>query len=681
MRVSKIMVKVPPISLSDIENQPAMINFPGNINFLPVVDDQHRFIGTIKPDAFPYRIDPGTPTVFSDEEVCSLPNGIAEAVVTDADGHVLGILTSPQLINGLRESQEKFREQFFTIINSAHNGILVVDAQGVIQVANRVVEELVGLPRVEIFGRPVTEVIPNSLMPQVLESGRSLLGGKVAIGALTVLANYSPILTDGKITGAVCVFQDISLLETTMSELSSVKSLIYEFEAIFNCSYDGIFMTDSQGVVVRCNESYERIAGIKASEVVGKSMTQLVDEKYYDESVAMMVIGQKKRVTINQKTKSGRDNLVTGNPIFDKEGNLFRVVTNVRDITELVSLQDQLSKNKEQTLKYQAELSHLRSQQLEENDIVFRSRSMFQAISIALKVADVDSSVLITGDSGTGKELIAKLIHKKGKGVDKPFIKINCGALPEQLLESELFGYEGGAFTGAKREGKLGLFELAQNGTLFLDENGDMPLALQVTLLRAIQEKEIMRVGGTKTIKVNARIITATHRDIPEMMEEGKFRKDLFYRLMVVPIHLAPLRERKEDIPLLIRHFIDQYNRHFNFCKTISPQVVDKLMEYSWPGNVRELENLIERMMVMSPTDNLTLELLPENIRKKNWAPQKGETLKATIEKTESYLLAETYREYPSWAKVADMLGIDQATAYRKAKRYGLLKSTCSNAK
>jgi len=447
-----------------------------------------------------------------------------------------------------------------------------------------------------------------------------------------------------------------------------------EQEAVINSSYDGIFITDGQGVVLRLNKAYERITGIKTSEVIGKTMSRLVEENYYDKSVTLLVMEKKERITINQTVKNDHKLLVTGNPIFDEQGNLFRVVTNVRDVTELASLQDQLTKTKAQTLKYETELSHLRSMQMEKHEIIFRSRDMGQAVAIATKVAEVDSTVLITGETGTGKELVAKLIHKRGKGVTNPFIKINCAALPEQLLESELFGYEAGSFTGAKKQGKPGLFELAHNGTLFLDEVGDMPIVLQVKLLRALQEKEILRVGGTKPIKINIRLIAATHRNLQEMVDAGTFRKDLYYRLMVVPIHLAPLRDRKEDIPLLIVHFLEKFNHHFGFNKSLCPKVFNKLVDYYWPGNVRELENIIERMMVTATDEELTVEHLPESFSSRSFQPRRGTKLKVAVEQAESFLLAETYKEHPSWQKVAELLEVDRATVYRKAREYGLLK-------
>lgn len=456
------------------------------------------------------------------------------------------------------------------------------------------------------------------------------------------------------------------------SELDSSKELLKELEAIIRSSYDGMFITDGEGVVLRVNDAYERITGIKTSEIMGKNMRSLVEAGYYDESVTLHVMEKRTTITINQTVKKDRKILVTGTPLFDEQGKLFRVVTNVRDITELVKLQNQLLKTKEQTLKYKTELSHLRAMHIQNHDMISRSPKMARVIELSMKIADVDSNVLITGESGTGKELIAKLIHKHGKTTARPFIKINCAAIPEQLLESELFGYEGGAFTGAKKEGKPGLFELAHNGTLFLDEVGDLPLLLQVKLLRAIQEKEIMRVGGTRSITVNARIIAATHRDIAKMVQHGTFREDLYYRLMVVPINLPPLRERKEDVPLLIMHFIEKFNKHFGYNKRILPEVIDKLVEYSWPGNVRELENVIERMMVTAAGEALTADLVPETIWRKNFLPKKGTKLKEAVAQTEAYLLTECYKEYRSWQKVAEVLGIDRTTVFRKAVRYGL---------
>ncbi|KFN38044.1 transcriptional regulator [Smithella sp. F21] len=472
--------------------------------------------------------------------------------------------------------------------------------------------------------------------------------------------------------GAISVFQEITGLEEISHELDVVKSLNRELGEIIHSSYDGIWITDGEGLVLDVNEAYERITGISLKDVIGRTMRELVDEGYFDQSVTLAVMKELRSVTIIQTVKGGKQLLVTGNPIFDENGKLFRVVTNVRDVTELANLRQQLSRQEEQVLKYKTELTHLRSRQIRDSELIFRSVLMKQMIELGIKIADVDSTVLITGESGTGKELIAKMIHRRGKGDTSPFISINCAAIPEHLLESELFGYEGGAFTSARREGKPGLFEMAHAGTLFLDEVAELPLALQVKLLRAIQDKEIKRLGATKSTPVDVRIIAATNRDLSKMLKEGTFREDLYYRLMVVPVNVSPLRDRKEDIPLLIRHFLDEFNRHFGYHKAISPQVLDKLENYSWPGNVRELRNVIERMVVMSQRDEITIDDLPGFINIKLPFYRQGARLKDAVIEIETHLLSETFKECGSWQETAKILGVNRATIFRKAAKYRL---------
>jgi PAS domain S-box-containing protein len=672
--------------MTDIIRQETLIPWPERAEFIPVVDKDEAFMGILSKDglrlvrqmgiqaseALESVLDRQIPCIFVDRELTSLPPDFYRGVVLDREQHIIGIVNSKDYAPQVSHYWQEKLKKFFAVINSAKNGILAIDNQGKILIANPVVEQMVGKSRAELLGADVRKVIPGTRLLEIVESGKALLGQRFVFPTYSVITNYAPIMVDNHVMGAVSIFQDISIVEDISMELDYVKGLMQELEAIINSSYDGMFITDGQGVVLRINQAYEDITGIKLNEIIGKNMKGLVEVGYYDQSVSLLVMEQQKSLTINQTVKGDRKILVTGNPIFDKQGNLFRVVTNVRDITKLVNLQEQLVKTQEQTLKYKTELSHLRSMQMQGHEIIFRSRAMAQVVELAIKVADVNSTILITGESGTGKELIAKLIHKKGIGVAKPLIKINCAAIPEQLLESELFGYEGGAFTGAKKEGKPGLFELAHNGTLFLDEIGDIPLVLQAKLLRAIQEKEIVRVGGTKPITFNVRIIAATHRDLVQMVKENKFRQDLYYRLVVVPITIPPLRERKDDILVLVMHFLDKINQRFGFQKKISSSLLDKLLDYSWPGNVRELENLIERMIVTSIKDEITPEQLPDYINKEHFMPRKGSKLKEAVEQVEIQLMTEAFKEYSSWAKVADVLGVDRSTIFRKANKYGI---------
>lgn len=561
-----------------------------------------------------------------------------------------------------------------TILNAAQTGILSIDSTGQIVVTNKVLENLLGLTRQELLGKKITDIFADPMLPSILETQTPLMGHMVSYNNSIFMANCSPIKSETDIKGAVCIFQDTSILEKTSCELNYVNDHIKELEAIIDFSYDGIFITDGSGLVMRLNKAYQIMTGIKYSDVIGKSMQHLVNEGYYNKSVTLIVLETHKSATIIQTIKGRGQFLVSGSPVFDDAGNLFRVVTNVRDVTQLINLQDKLIRTQEQFRRYESEISYLRSLQIEAEDIIFRSQSMAKALTMSSRIANVNSTVLITGDSGTGKELLAKFIHKKGKGASKPFIAINCAALPENLLESELFGYEEGAFTGAKKEGKPGLFELAHGGTLFLDEVGDLPYVLQAKLLRVLQEKKIVRLGGVKPIQVDTRIIGATHRDILKMIERREFRRDLYYRLMVIPIHLPPLRERRADIPPLAMHFLDKFNRQFKYNKRLAAKTIDVLVKYSWPGNVRELENVIEQVLVTTIDNEISPQFLPEHVRCSDFVPQRSSRLADAVAQLESYLLKESFFKHGSWHKAAEELGINKATAYRKVIRYGLNK-------
>ena len=688
MKVSSIAVPVEPLLLSDTIGTALTLMRTRHVDIAPVSDPENGLVGAVIRSDLLSAQRGGTPmtaaivdhlsslaaSLSPDDEIAGISGSSIPALVLGDDGELAGVVSLESYAAGLQACITEFREQVSSIMNSAESGIVAIDEDGIIVMANRLAEDLLGIRAIDSIGRHILDVIPHTRLMEIMKSGKPLTGQKFQGQNAPLMVNYAPVIRDGRVVGAVSVFQDFSRVEEISHELGVVKGLNRELESIIHSSYDGIWITDGEGRVLDINEAYERITGIRAKEVIGRTMHELVEDGYFDQSVTVLVMKELRSITINQTVKGKKQILVTGNPIFDEDGKLFRVVTNVRDITELVSLQEQLKEEKEQTLKYKTELTHLRSLQVRDSCLVFRSKPMTQIVELCGKMAEVDSTLLITGESGTGKELVAKLIHRQGLGDSSPFISINCAAIPEQLLESELFGYEGGAFTGAKKEGKPGLFELAHNGTLFLDEVAELPLTLQVKLLRAIQDKAIARVGATKAIPVNVRIIAATNRDLAKMLREGTFREDLYYRLMVVPLHVHPLRDRKDDIPLLVRHFLDEFNRHFGYQKTLSPEVLDKLVNYSWPGNVRELKNVIERMIVMSPASGIGMESLPDAIHTKRHQPAKGARLKDAVEETERYLIEEAYRELRSWKKVAEALGVDRTTIFRKATKYHLME-------
>ena len=389
------------------------------------------------------------------------------------------------------------------------------------------------------------------------------------------------------------------------NECDIVNLNCIELDAIIESSFDGIYVTDGKANTLKINKSYEKITGLRRKDMINRNMYDLQKEGYISKSATLMVLKTKKSSTIEQEFSTGKKVLVSSNPIFDDKGNISMVVTNVRDITKLYELQDDLLKNMKLTEKYYSEIEAMRIQYLNLTDIIAKDITMINLLEIAKRVANVDTTVLILGETGVGKEEIAKFIYKNSKRKDKNFIKINCGAIPENLIESELFGYVKGAFTGANKEGKMGLFEVADGGTVFLDEIGELPLDLQVKLLNVLQEGEVERIGAVKAIKIDVRVLAATNRNLEEMTKDKSFRSDLYYRLNVVPLTVPSLRERRGDIIPLVQYFLAQLNKKYKFDKTFTIEALDTLYNYNWPGNVRELKNIVERVMVMTRSDKI----------------------------------------------------------------------------
>jgi transcriptional regulator with PAS, ATPase and Fis domain len=408
----------------------------------------------------------------------------------------------------------------------------------------------------------------------------------------------------------------------------------------------------------------------------------MVVDGYIDHSVTRKVLASGRRENILQETRSGRKLMLTGNPVYNAGGQLIRVVVNERDITEIDALREELETQMAKTDQIQRRMQEMQLAEMAAGKIIARSANIVQALHQACKVSRVDSTVLILGESGTGKGVVANLIHTRSERADKPMIHVNCGAIPETLVESELFGYEKGAFTGAAQQGKPGYFELADGGILFLDEVAELPIASQVKLLRFLEDGQVTRVGGTRSRQLNVRIICATHRDLEKMVEKGQFRLDLFYRLNVIPITVPPLRHREACKLSLIQHYIDRFNAKLKGGKPprLSRRALDALLAYGFPGNIRELMNICERLVVMAESPRIDVEDLPATVTAglSNSLDcglsmlENGGDLTRAMAAVERRIIVDALAKHGTQAKAARALGVNQSTIARKMKKHGL---------
>ena len=452
-----------------------------------------------------------------------------------------------------------------------------------------------------------------------------------------------------------------------------------DFREVCQNLYDGIHITDGEGVIVFINDAYTRTTGIRPEQVLGRRVSE-IEGLLYKGSVTGQVLKTKKRVNSMATILGlGKEVLVTGTPVFDEAGNIKLVVTNTRDFPELKRLEHQLHTLTEERKKVHQELAFLRRQQAGGRELVYCSEAMESVMELVRTVAQTDVTVLITGESGTGKELIASELYQGSARRDKPFIKVNCAAIPAELLESELFGYEEGAFTGARRSGKAGMFELADTGMILLDEIGDMPLTLQTKLLRVLQQRELIRVGGSRPVKLDLRVVAATNKNLREEVRQGRFREDLYYRLNVVPIELKPLRERQTDIPLLAERFCRDFCKKYGRDMRITPDGLQLLTEYPWPGNIRELENLIERLIVTNGeggavTRGHVLAALSSSGSFHGSSAAAG-TLKQQVSAYEREIVLQAVKREGSIRRAAKALGVDHSTLVKKLRQYGLAEA------
>lgn len=446
--------------------------------------------------------------------------------------------------------------------------------------------------------------------------------------------------------------------------------------SVIEAMTDGVWVCDSNMTLLWINSACEELNEIKRENVCGRTVDELLGEGNFDTDVTHQVLKNKKSVAIIQQVKSGRTLLVNGVPVFDENGDVSLVVGSERDLTELNLLKNELEENLQINSRIHSELLALKLRDLKMKKIVAASEAMEQVMDTVFRVANFDTTVLLNGASGSGKSMMARVLHDGSARRDKPFLSLNCGAIPPTLVEAELFGYAGGAFTGALKSGKVGLIEAADGGTLFLDEIDAFPLEMQVKLLTFLDAKSFIRVGDTKVQQVDVRLIIATNKNLKEKVEAGEFREDLWFRLSVVPIKLPTLQERKEDLPVLISRVQEDLSEKFGIKKKLDQDAAEILTRYSFPGNVRELENILEHAYVLCDGDRISVKDLPENV-KETALPSRvpindSATLDTAIQEVEYDFLKKACHRYHRQIDVANAIGVSQPTVARLLRKHGI---------
>ncbi|VDN46784.1 Fis family transcriptional regulator [Petrocella atlantisensis] len=561
------------------------------------------------------------------------------------------------------------------IFNNIGNGLLVIDENNIVTLFNTEAERLFGITSDQIIGKNIKEVMPESELPEVARTKKPKIGYTQNRGKYTIVTNTTPLIVENETRGAVSILEDISKLVKISWQLKEIKELKEKYQLILESVQDGICVFDHKGKITYVNVAYCQIVGKNLKELMGKNIHDLSPE---GDRVKVLKTGQPILGGISEK-ENGVTIVANINPLI-VDGQIRGGISTIKDITQLQDLMEKLNQISAKADYLQEELIRTKRLGPAFDRIIGVSGKIYDSMAIAAKASLSNYTVLIRGESGTGKELIAEAIHYSSARDKEPFIRVNCGAIPPTLLESELFGHEKGAFTSAVKT-KLGRFELAHKGTIFLDEIGELDKSMQVKLLRVVQNKEFQRVGGEKTIKVDVRIVAATNQNLEELLKTGDFREDLYYRLNVIPIWLPPLRERKEDIPVLVEYFAEKICKDLERDSIIlEKEAMHALIQYDWPGNVRELENIMERTIILLDGDVIRLGHIPsyvvgnhqENMNKSVESLITEMDHELTYEEYEKIIIKKALKKHGSYNKAGKALGLTHNTVAAKARKFNI---------
>lgn len=603
--------------------------------------------------------------------------GAPIAIVKNEMDELTGYIRREDVFAELFKQENQSVDILKIILTSIPMGIFVVDREKKIVNCNESGLKMIKSTPEKVMNVPAELIFNGEHINNVFTKGKTILNQLQITNEMGVLVDYSPIPNfDQSIEGMVIIVQDLPMVEDMAMEIEYIKDLNKDLHAILSSIYDEILVVNHKGELIRYSETViNDFWGRNLKDLLGKNLLDLEKKGLFSPSVTRLVLEKQKKVSVVQETKSGRKILAVGNPVFNENGELHRIIIASRDITEATRLKTELHEIKKISEQYKKELDDFKNKDRFLKKLIYCSPKMEQIINQAKKIADFSSNVLISGESGVGKEVIAQAIHQLGNRSSKPFLKLNCGAIPETLLESELFGYTKGAFTGADKNGKEGYFKRADQGILFLDEIGEMPLHLQVKLLRVVQEQEVIPIGSTIPTKINVQIIAATNKSLEKMVESGTFREDLFYRLNVIPLRVPPLRERMEDVPVLAFHFLQQLNEKYNKNYHLTPDAFSLLEFYSWPGNVRELQNMIERLVVSADDPVIEAEFVSKfltpgyDFKKSKPVITRVLPLQEALHSVEEQLILLAMKQYKTTTKAAKALGISQSSVSRKYQK------------
>ncbi|WP_202710504.1 sigma 54-interacting transcriptional regulator [Sporosalibacterium faouarense] len=559
----------------------------------------------------------------------------------------------------------------YHILDLVKEALLGIDKNNKIILVNKHAEELLNIKKEISVGKKVSEIIDDIELIEFIKNKDFNLDKELEINNNHLSVNKVPIKKENSIYGMLILFNDITDYNKISKRLNEDENYIEILNTILDTANEWVVVVDETGIIKMMSKAYKEFLGEHNAE--GKHVTDVI------ENTRMHIVVRTGVKEIGDIQENAGNKMISMRVPIVKKGKIVGAVGKVmfKDIGDFVSLRKKIDRLEEELEYYKSELKKERTAKYSFEDCIGNSPKMKFVIDIAKRVAKTNSNVLILGESGTGKELLAHAIHNASDRKYAPFIKLNCAAIPADLLESELFGYEEGAFSGAKKGGKEGKFELANGGTILLDEIGDMPLEMQAKLLRVLQEKEFEHVGGNIIKKSDVRIIASTNKNLERLVSEGEFREDLYYRLNVVNITIPPLRERREDIKDIAIALKNKIAKNIGiYAEGISKEVFQYFESYYWPGNIRELENVIERAINLLDS-NLVIrpEHLPNKITKrksKNYMIDERK-LKTILEETERKVITEVLNKNEgNKRKTADLLGITRASLYKKLDKYGI---------